>query len=652
MQLFEFSMMRVMYQKTGINVRLGYLRAAFLRVSTARWGWFPLISVISAFALFTLMISYNAFRGGVGSWPRILFWASLVLLYVPSTIRLCMANVKRSERVMLITLLGLSLYMVKVYHSPNYFTFGDELQHWRTVDDILHSNQLFLKNPILAVSPLYPGMEILTSAVVQLTGLDIYSAAILVIGIVHQLFLLAMFLFFELVADKPRVAGLAVLIYMTNPMFLYFSTQFAYESVSLPLAALVLLTLACRKQVETRLQRNALTAIRMLLVFSIVVTHHITADTLFVFLLLWSLVTLFRNRVKKIYPAITWTTTILLVLLVLWITTIASTTVTYLGPSIARSLSQFVDFLSGQSAGRELFKSGDGTSAPILEQLLGFSAPPIITLGLMVGLPYLWKHYRHSPAILTLGIVSLAYPPSILLRLTPGGVGLSGRISEFLFLGVGFVLAFAIAEPWLSDTQTLIQKIVSLTRLSIFSRQFVKHLVLVSALSLLFVGGVVVGWHPTDRLPGKFQVSSHGRSVERQSLEMANWMRVHLGKNNRVSTNWSNGLVLGSYGGQFTVYGTKTVRTAPIFFSHKFDDYETAIVVALDIEYLAVDYRMTTGLPVAGTYIEGSEPNWQNHTTPFNRDALEKFNAIAQIDRVFDSGDIVIFDLRALLNGQ
>ncbi|MGO8477736.1 hypothetical protein ACC739_38260, partial [Rhizobium ruizarguesonis] len=56
------------------------------------------------------------------------------------------------------------------------FIDHDEFLHWATVKDILEAGRLFLPNPLLPVSPLYHGLELITSALVNLSGLSVLAA--------------------------------------------------------------------------------------------------------------------------------------------------------------------------------------------------------------------------------------------------------------------------------------------------------------------------------------------------------------------------------------------------------------------------------------------------------------------------------------------
>src|SRR5262249_40521287 len=153
---------------------------------------------------------------------------------------------------------------------------------------IVVSKHLFRANPILTISPLHPGLEIATNALSSLTGLSIFTSGIVLIGVTRLLFILALYLLFEFLIPSEQVAGLATLLYMSNPNFVFFDGMFAYESLALPLAVFVLFVVA-RRASATGGQRMGLNLVVWLGLGAVVITHHLTSFILVAFLLLWTL---------------------------------------------------------------------------------------------------------------------------------------------------------------------------------------------------------------------------------------------------------------------------------------------------------------------------------------------------------------------------
>src|SRR5205823_2065478 len=139
---------------------------------------------------------------------------------------------------------------------------------------------------------------------------------------------------------------------------------------------------------------------------------------------------------------------------------------------------------------------------------------------------------------------------------------------------------------------------------------------------------------------------------EPEGVQAALWTRSYLGLNNRVATDRINQLLMGTYGKQRVVTGgfPDYIEVATIFFSSSLGPNEVAILRRAKIRYLIVDLRLALGLPRLGFYFDPDEPDAYHHTILIDQAALLKFAAIPQINRVFDSGDIVIYDVGGLTN--
>lgn len=110
---------------------------------------------------------------------------------------------------------------------------------------------------------------------------------------------------------------------------------------------------------------------------------------------------------------------------------------------------------------------------------------------------------------------------------------------------------------------------------------------------------------------------------------------------------------MGAYGEQQTITGiANAVPLGTLFFSPDVGPREQAILQSGRIEYLVIDYRLNDGLPMAGYYFQASEPGAYHHTVPIASAILTKFDGLSEVSRLFDSGDLVIYDVRALSGDQ
>jgi len=108
-----------------------------------------------------------------------------------------------------------------------------------------------------------------------------------------------------------------------------------------------------------------------------------------------------------------------------------------------------------------------------------------------------------------------------------------------------------------------------------------------------------------------------------------------------------NAQLMGSYGEQRPVSGAgDKIDVSTLFFASEVGETEQEIIRRGRIRFLLVDRRLSSGLPMTGVYIEEGEPGSLGHTTPMNPAVLAKFDGVESVSRIYDSGDIVIYELR------
>src|SRR5258708_34541039 len=237
------------------------------------WGWLPAVSLSSATGLLVITWANTVARQG-SSLSMAGFCLALLLIFAPAAFRLFSAQAIRFERISILMVVGMSLYLIKVLHSPTAFTFHDEFLHWRTALDISQTQHFFTRNPLIPVSPLYPSLEIVTNAISSMSGLPVYDSGILLIGAARGVLLLSLFMFFEHVSSSARIAGVALLVYMANANFIFFDAQYSYESLALPLAVLGFYIAA--KGVSSSQSRISYTLMALLGIAAVTFTHHLT----------------------------------------------------------------------------------------------------------------------------------------------------------------------------------------------------------------------------------------------------------------------------------------------------------------------------------------------------------------------------------------
>ncbi|MFN8473397.1 MAG: hypothetical protein U0822_14500 [Anaerolineae bacterium] len=597
--------------------------ASDIAAARTRWWWVAALSMAVADGLFMVSIADTAGRRGA-AWAEPLFWVGLLVLFVPVAIRLALPQAQRADRIALVLLLGVGLYLVKLLHSPVGFTYFDEFIHWRAVNDILASGHLFSKNYLLPVSQHYPVLELVTAAVMNVTGLSIFPAGALVAGVARIILILGLFLFFEQASDSARVASIGALLYMLNPNFIFFGGQFKYESLALALLALVLYTLARRAKASGN-SHTRLTIIAALGVVAVTMTHHLTSFALVGFLALWSVVALVLKRTWRTRAAPLDMLALAVVANALWLRFVATDVFGYLNPLLSSAGVEFFNLVAGHpQAPRELFVSSAGV-APLWERLFGLGSVALILLGLLLGYWQIWRTYRSRVVALALAVVALGYPVSLVLRLSGKSWEVGFRAAEFVFIGVAFVLAvgavgIVLGRRW------------SETRVLLFS----------AAAAALLVGAIINGWQREWRLPGPYLPAQETRSVEPQSIDAAQWTRDYLGVENVFGADRTNTSLLATYGGQHvrtSISGADDMGW--LLYAEYLGAGQRQMIQQNRLQYMLVDRRLIAAPDRALRYFPD---------VPVQV-AFDKFDTEPHVNRVFDSGGIRIYDLGEISGG-
>ena len=201
------------------------------------------VALSAALGVLVVAIAYTAGRHGYSD-SKVAdygYWAGQALIFVPASIRL-LTRRGSTEAGTVTAIIGLTVaqYLCKLCYSPLSFTYSDELSHWRTAENILLTGKLFTPNYALPISPQYPGLEEVTTALVQISGLSLFTAGVIVAGVAHLLFAVTLYLLFRNIGRSRRLAGIAVLVYSTNPGLAYFDSLFAYQTLALAFMGVVL----------------------------------------------------------------------------------------------------------------------------------------------------------------------------------------------------------------------------------------------------------------------------------------------------------------------------------------------------------------------------------------------------------------------------
>jgi hypothetical protein len=564
-------------------------------------------------------------------WAQPLFWVALLVLVVPVAIRLAAKEMNATEAASLVAVLCLALYLVKVLNSPLGFTLHDEFYHYRTLDDIVTTGHVVSNNPLLPESPLYPGLELVTAALTSLSGMSYFVSGLVVVGAARLVFILALFALYRRISSSSRVAGVACIIYMCNPNFVFFDSVFSYESIALTFL-IVILYIAVSSQDSTGKARLGVVGLLVLTLGALVMSHHITAYAMLGFLVLWLLADYYADYYKgagsRDDAGQAWLAPLAFVLTLGWLILMGGATVGYLGPHLWGAFTEMTSMLkphtAAASTGRQLFVSGTGEVSPLWERASALGGVGLLLLAIPFGIWQVWSNRRRmSTLAITLAATTLLYPVSLAFRLTNAGWEASNRSSEFLFLGLAFVVALGLCKylvitngsPW---------------RFGIFA----------AGVAVIFISGLIAGWPPAWRLPWPYQIEAGtaggSRDISPQGLQTAAWVLTHLGPGNRIGGDPTNMLLLGSFGRQQTQTSLSGgINTEWVLYGPPIDNAAALFLRHGQVRYIVVDRRLMAAPEVSRGFY-----NLTSLAAP-----LAKFDYLQGVSRLYDNGATAVYDI-------
>lgn len=595
----------------------------------ARTGIGHLAPIFLASAIGLALCSLaNALSRATLSPSQLIFWAGIVAIALPIAHRLTSRDASARERLVLVCLLGLSLYAVKLTRDAPLFTFADEIVHAYNLEQIGRESHLFGSNPILRVTPSYPGLEGATSALTQLTGISSYAAGAIIVGAARLCLMAGLFLLFGRLSGSARSAGLGAAIYAGNFNFLYWGVQYSYESLALPLLVVVMMVLAEREAGPRRWAREWAVPVTMGTA-AIVITHHLTSYALAIFIAALALTYwLLRRSWSWSNP---WRYAVLASgLAIAWLLLVASSTVGYIAPVLGEAFESIFDTIFGEESGRTLFEGENppGEATPTIARGAALLSVALLGIGLLFGLREVWRRYRSSPFAVVLAIAGIGFFGTLALRFTPAAWETGNRASEFLYIGLAFVVAVAGFETWRTRFGPRIWRAV-----------------LSGAIALVIAGGAISGWPWEIQLASPMKIKAEGRTIVSPPLALAEWARDNTSANARFAATPADARMLMVPGGR-TAFAGQAPDIEDILNTEGFSGWELPLLARRDIHYIVTDRREIANDAVSGYFFPVAGETERNALVP--KAYVAKFGEIPGAARVYTNGPIAVYDLRGV----
>jgi hypothetical protein len=558
-----------------------------------------------------------------------LFWFSQLMPISVFVCLLLMPPLTLRERVVIVSLVGVLPSITYRSRDLMQFTGFDELLHARTLHDLMTGSGLFADNPLLPVSPYYPGLESLTGLLATLTGAPIQLVALVVVVSCRLLLVLGIFAAALGFTRSDFRASMVVLFYACCPQFFSFNSQFAYQTLALTLGVGSLLLLRqAQLATEPTVRRRLLVAATVSLAATIV-THHATSWLTLAFLGLWLVGTRGLNRKVLVRGGLAG-----LGLLAIWSWTIFDKLIAYFQPVVIQAYQGLIASFGGSSE-RQLFSDTSGVQTPMLERAALIIYAVICTVtALMAGVILLRDAWRsRNLAMAILGALALVYPATLAGRFAPTAAEVGDRASTFLFLPLALAAA-AVVEIYIFSrpVRPRSSKVPPMAVVGISA-----------AIVVTYFGGILLGsgadW---SRLPGPYLVGADYRSADAETRAAVQWAGATLPAGSRIIADRYPAAMLAGETRLFPVIEPEHgLEPASLYFTTKWGPDQVRVVRGLAIHYLYVDSRLSQDLPRFGVYFSAGESPALRQLTAAE---LRKFASVPALTPVYRHGPITIYD--------
>lgn len=554
-----------------------------------------------------------------------IFWLGTLVAILPAVLLVLSTRVDHLTRQVALVAIAVVLTAPVVLLRLGGPYYHDEFPHVREVQAILETGRLLQPVSIVPIASSFPGLHSLSAALALVSGADAWVAGVVVVLTAHVLSLLGIYVLGRQSSGSDRVGAIAALVYALNPSYLFFDSQFAYESLAVCLFVWVVVFAAGMSGSMPR--RDALIA--AVGAFACVVTHHLTTLALLVVMILLAGArsAARRRRVPKGVATATWALTAATAgFAAFWVLVVARQTITYLGPYPQLALQELVNIASKSGSSRTLYA---GTTAPAYERLAAFGTPVLLALAAAGAWVHAVARRTLTPTTTALYAFGMLYFVSVPLILTASGAEGARRSWAFSYLGLALLVA-----PWLT-------RILDRPR-SAVSRRLVRIGVL-AAVVVLLVGNVSAGLNVYYRFPGPVTYGVETRSTTAETLALARWLRRTAGPGARVVTDRITGLALGSTGAASLAVGSSGFPIWDLYTGTR--PPSATLIEALRssrYQYLVIDRRLAE-VPIQGAYFDSAEPKWDK-LPPFSAADLSKFDAWSWTPKVYESRNYSVYE--------
>lgn len=464
-----------------------------------------------------LAAAYTSAAAGVRT--HLTSWAALLLMFAPSTWLL----IRREDggRMYGLGLLSALSAAPRLLRSGGTTVYSDEWAHLREVADIVNGWDMGLSNSMVRMASEFRGLHHAAAGIAAATGTSGWTAGMLAVSAAHTIAVPAVYMLVRRHASA-RAAGLAAFIYATNPSYLIFHMQMAYESYALPLALVTLLLLQqAAVDGRTRIRIAAGTAAAVTAA-GVAVSHHLT----FLFLTLTVAGAAAVRMARRYGPAgVMAFGAAAGIAAAVAVAAAGQTGGAGLAGSLWAYLSPALEIISSRP--RAPF---GGSQLPWYEIAAGMTLPAVVLTAAVwsaVSMRGLWPAGPAGHIAVGVSLLTLTLPVSFPLALVEASAEGARRSWAWGYLGASMLIGLAYGTALRFRPEAQEQREGRLKR-------SVHSAALIAPLLVMAVGGVAVGMNENYRMPGPWATGADGRTYNDEVRLVAEHVAAAAGPGDRV----------------------------------------------------------------------------------------------------------------------
>ncbi|MEZ0067183.1 glycosyltransferase involved in cell wall biosynthesis [Streptacidiphilus sp. MAP12-20] len=608
-------------------------------------AWLVLWTTATGGAVLVALSFSLAAASSTGTAHFAVFWLGMVVFFVPAVVVTTARHVSDKVRIVWMLGYGIVSFVPKLLRDPSQPLFHDEIAHWRQTTNMAADGKLFQPSALIHIIDRFPGLHLVTASISDATGMTVWQSALVLMLVAHILALFGAFMIGDSLFGSMRAGAVVALLYSLNPSFMYFDTQFAYESLAMPLLIWCVACLAKVHRAEGRGERVGWSVAAALLGLGVLPTHHLAAAVLVLLLLMAAAITWAAAR-RGAVPRATAAATTGVALTIggaaaAWLALAAPGTFAYLSPYLRSGSSQLLHLFSGsQSGARVPFQAGAG---PFYERLAAFTVPVLALVLAVLAIRQWWRtartERRAEPLRLALGLFGLLYFPALPFILAQAGAEGARRSWGFTYIG----LAVLVAPIVLAGLDRL-------SRLTVRASTSVGLAATLLACDAL-MGNVAAGLNADYRFPGPFVFGSDARSSTAELASMSQWIGRNLGSGVRVVSDRYTGLSLVRDAGALPAAPSTGFATYDLYVN---SGPPSAFLVqelsSSNYTYLVIDERLATQSPQLGVIFEPDEPFAHTAGNRVTSQNLARYHNLPWTTEVYESDNYSVyrFDFNAI----